>query len=113
MALMTEEQRRKLIENGRERDRPGYDPLPIVRFFTPDANAVWLIIDADPDEPDRLFGLCDLGLGSPELGYVSLSELEALRGPLGLPVERDRHFEPDKPLSEYAADARAKGRIDV
>ena len=26
----------------------------------------------------------------PELGYFSLQELEAARGPLGLPFERDR-----------------------
>jgi hypothetical protein len=59
----------------------------------------------------RLFGLCDLGFGFPELGYVSLAELSALKGPLGLPVERDLHFVADKPLSAYADEARAKGRI--
>jgi hypothetical protein len=57
------------------------------------------------------FGLCDLGLGEPELGYVSLSELAALRGRFGLPVEVDRHFLSRKPLSEYAADARVLGRV--
>ena len=34
-----------------------------------------------------------------ELGYFSLTELEAARGPLGLPIERDQHFEP-KPLRD-------------
>ncbi|MFT4026738.1 MAG: DUF2958 domain-containing protein [Novosphingobium sp.] len=47
----------------------------------------------DPQEPDILYGLCDLGLGEPELGTVSLAEIEALRGPLGLPIERDLYFE--------------------
>jgi hypothetical protein len=55
--------------------------------------------------------LCDLGLGFPELGYVSLREITALRGPLGLPVERDMHFIAEKPLSAYADEARVKGRI--
>jgi hypothetical protein len=41
------------------------------------------------------FGLCDLGMGCPELGYVSVMELQSVRGKLGLPVERDRHFEAD------------------
>lgn len=87
------------------------DHYPVVKLFTPDANATWLISEVDPDDPDRLFGLCDLGLGSPELGYVSLSELKAVRGRLGLPIERDLHFAADKPLSSYAEEARIKRRI--
>jgi hypothetical protein len=87
------------------------DVKPVVKLFTPDANATWLLTECDPDEPDRLFGLCDVGLGCPELGYVSLEELTNLRGPLGLPVERDLHFIADKPLSVYAEEARLRGRI--
>ncbi|MEX2144018.1 MAG: DUF2958 domain-containing protein [Anaerolineales bacterium] len=34
-----------------------------------------------------------------ELGYFPLSELQSVRSPLGLPVERDIHFEP-KSLKE-------------
>lgn len=34
-----------------------------------------------------------------ELGYFSLAELEEIRGPGGLTIERDLHFEP-RPLSE-------------
>lgn len=87
------------------------DHKPVVKLFTSDANATWLISEVDPDDPDRLFGLCDLGLGSPELGYVSLAKLNAVRGPLGLPIERDLNFVADKPLSAYADEARSKGRI--
>ena len=87
------------------------DHQPVVKLFTPDANATWLISEVDPDDSDRLFGLCDLGLGSPELGYVSLSELTAVRGPLGLPIERDLHFVAEKPLSSYAEEARKRGHI--
>ena len=87
------------------------DYPPVVKFFTPDANATWLISEVDPDDPDRLFGLCDLGLGCPELGYVSLAGIAAVKGRLGLPVERDLHFVADKPLSAYAEAARSSGRI--
>jgi hypothetical protein len=59
----------------------------------------------------RVPSLCDLGVGFPELGFVSMTELRALRGPLGLPVERDEHFDADKPLSAYANEAREHGRI--
>jgi hypothetical protein len=34
-----------------------------------------------------------------------------VRGRLGLPVECDRHFEADKPLSAYAAEAHNAGRV--
>ena len=86
---------------------------PVVKLFTPDANATWLISEVDPDDPDRLFGLCDLGLGYPELGYVSLAEIGAVKDLLGLPVERDLHFVADKPLSAYTEDAYIKGRTVV
>ena len=87
------------------------DHWPIAKLFSPDAGATWLISEVDPDDPDRLFGLCDLGVGSPELGYVSLTEIMSVRGRLGLPIERDLHFVADKPLSVYAEKARMKGRI--
>lgn len=64
-----------------------------------------------PDDPDSLFGLCDLGLGCPELGTVSLLELKGLRGHLGLRVECDRHFKAKYPISVYAEAARLAGRI--
>jgi len=60
---------------------------------------------------DLAFGLCDLGLGCPELGFVSLTELCTVRGKLGLPIERDLHFEADTPISAYADDARTHGHI--
>ena len=87
------------------------DQPPVVKLFTPDANATWLLTEIDPDDEDLAFGLCDLGLGYPELGNVRLSELASLRGRLGLPVERDEHFRADQPLSAYTETARAKGAI--
>lgn len=89
------------------------DPGPVVKIFTPDASATWLLTEVDPDDEDRAFGLCDLGLGFPELGWVRFSELETVRGRLGLPIEVDRHFKPDRPLSSYADEARQASRISV
>lgn len=105
-------ERERLLANGRlSAAGEDLDPLPVVKLFTPDANATWLLTELDPDDPGIAFGLCDLGLGSPELGYVSLAELVSIRGRLGLPIERDEHFRPDKTLSAYAAEARTQGRI--
>lgn len=106
--MLTVEDRVRLLVNALAGER---DHFPVVKLFTPDADATWLISEVDPDEPDRLFGLCDLGLGHPELGWVSLAEIKEVRGSLGLPVERDLHFTADKPISAYAAEARAKGHI--
>lgn len=81
------------------------------RLFTPDAGCTWLLTEIDPDDTDRAFGLCDLGMGCPELGYVSLAELSAVRGGFGLPVERDLHFRPSKTLFGYADHAGTAGAI--
>ena len=112
MKLLTDAQRRELTAHG-ERSAAGeeIDPRPVVKLFTPDAGATWLLTELDPIDPDRAYGLCDLGLGSPELGYVSLAELAAVRGRLGLPIERDLHFKSDQSLSAYADAARSRGRI--
>ena len=110
----TKADRRQLLLNG-QRSAAGkdIDPLPVVKLFIPDGAATWLVAMLDRTEPTRAFGLCDLGLGSPELGTIDLNELARLRGYLKLPVSRDIYFQPQKPLSAYAADARAAGRITV
>jgi hypothetical protein len=110
--LITNVQRAQLLANGRQSlTDEGFDPLPVVKLFTPDAGATWLLTEIDPGDEDHAFGLCDLGLGFPELGYVSLAELMSVRGSLGLPVELDMHFTASKPISAYAREARLAGRI--
>lgn len=117
MKLLTDDIRERLLQNGRLRlqfqmnEEAEPDFLPVVKLFTPDAGCTWLLTEIDPEDPDICFGLCDLGLGYPELGSVSLSELESVRGRLGLPIERDLHFKPTKTLSAYADEARRHERI--
>ena len=83
----------------------------MVKLFTPDVQATWLLTELDPNDLDLAFGLCDLGIGCPEFGYVCLSEIREVRGRLRLPVERDRWFTAAGPLSAYAAAARRAERI--
>jgi hypothetical protein len=116
--LLTSHDRERLLANGeqqrrRQREDPdaSIDFTPVVKLFTPDAGCTWLLTELDPDQPDIAFGLCDLGLGCPELGYVSLSEVSAVRGHLGLAVERDLYFVATQTLMAYADEARANGRI--
>ena len=110
--LITDAQRAQLLANGRRIiEDDNYDPPPVVKLFTPDAGATWLLTEIDPDDDDRAFGLCDLGLGFPELGYVSLTELQSVQGRLGLPIERDLYFIATKAISAYAREARLAERI--
>jgi hypothetical protein len=112
MNLIPDDLRAQLLANGHSSlESDGFDPMPVVKLFTPDAGATWLLTEIDPDDHDHAFGLCDLGLGFPELGWVSLAEIAAVRGRLGLPVERDLHFQARKRLSVYAREARSAGRI--
>ena len=110
--LITPEQRAALLANGAAAaEDEEFDPPPVVKLFTPDANATWLLAWLDPEAPDIGFELRNLGLGCPEMGSVFLGEIAEVRGGLGLPVERDLHFVGRKPLSEYARDARRAGII--
>jgi hypothetical protein len=72
------------------------NPLVVVKLFTPDSNWSWYITEYDPVKK-LCFGLVDGH--EMELGYFSLTELEALRGPMGLKIERDMNFGPT-PLDE-------------
>jgi len=110
MQLMTKEIKTKLLRNGDVTNR-GNDHRPVVKFFGGSA-CTWLITEMDSADADTLFGLCDLGMGSPSLGYTSLQELQSLKfPPFGLGVERDLHFKADKPLSHYTKLANQKQRI--
>ena len=112
--LLTQEQMAQLMANwvlNASSDPTATDCAPVVKMFTPDAQATWLVSEMNPSDCDTLFGLCDLGLGEPELGYVSLTELQSLRGPWGLPIERDTHFQATMTLTEYAELARQSRRI--
>lgn len=117
MMLLTKELKTQLIRNGEQMaqaldfgdDQP--DHMPVVKLFTPDAACTWLLTEIDPGDPDIAFGLCDLGMGFPELGSVRISELESVRGRLGLPVERDLYFKAAHSVSIYARAARNAAAI--
>lgn len=86
MQLLTDEICRTLPRYG---ERNG-DDVALVKFFTPDSSWTWYVSEFDGD--DILYGLVD-GF-EVEFGTFSLKELQAVRGPLGLPIERDVSFTP-------------------
>ena len=114
MRLLSDQQRRILTENGAAQSASRSKVLdfrPVVKLFDPTGASTWLLSEFLLDNPDVAFGLCDLGMGEPELGRVSLSELEAYRGRFGAKIERDLYWEAEATLSEYLSLARRYGRI--
>jgi|SRR5581483_653220 len=74
------------------------DPIAYVKFFTPWTNWTWYATEGSPEGDDfTLFGFI-VGQ-SKELGYFSLNEMQKVRGPGGLTIERDLYFNPVR-LSE-------------
>jgi hypothetical protein len=113
MKLMTKAQYDQLIKNGQAslESEGGIDHKPVIKLFSPVGAATWLISELDPEDPDIAFGLADLGMGCPELGSVSMKELEGVTLRFGLKIERDLYWEADKTLGQYAEEARKNGRI--
>lgn len=111
MKLFTPEQYEQLLLNGNPVNRD-QDHAPVARLTLHGTNMVWLISEIDPEEPTLAFGLCDLGQGFPELGYVSLEELTSVTHPVfGTTVSNDPQFKAKYPMSAYAAAARAKQQV--
>ena len=99
MRLLTEEIRRKLPRLCGQDGRDG-KAIAWVKFFTPDSSFTWHVTGGQQEGGDFIcFGLVEGQFK--ELGYFNLSELESVRGPMGLAVERDFHWKP-KPLEEIA-----------
>ena len=106
---MLQEKHKKMLKHNFKHGH-GQDLKPVVKLFGGSA-CTWLLSELDP-ESNVAFGLCDLGFGTPELGYVSLDELKALKfPPFGLPIERDMHWEANKTLIGYAKEASELGYI--
>lgn len=110
--LITEDERRQLLDHGAARVAgQAIDPQPVVRLFTPDAHATWLLASLSPADGDTAYGLIDLGIGMPELGEIRLSDLASIVGPRQQPVMRDRYFRAARSLSEYTRLAHENGSI--
>tara|TARA_B100000768_G_scaffold169789_1_gene175652 strand:+ start:842 stop:1192 length:351 start_codon:yes stop_codon:yes gene_type:complete len=114
MLLITKEIKKQLeknaaiSENSHLMPEIKIDHKPVLKLFSPVGAATWLLTEL---KEGIAFGLCDLGQGTPELGYVSINELENIKLAFGLKIERDLHFTATKTISEYATDARNQGSI--
>lgn len=112
--LLKPETREQLLANHKAQEpKKGtgeeIDFEPACKLFVPWGAGTFLLTECDAS--GLAFGLSDLGFGTPELGYISLDELAELRGPGGLTIEEDIHFQAAGKLSEYADKARTEGTI--
>ena len=104
MQLLTQAIRDRLPPLGGSEAQPHDEIVVQAKFFTPDSS--WTSYVTEFDGEDTLFGLV-VGF-EVEMGYFSLSELQSVRGPWGLPIGRDRWFEPT-PLCQVPEYARWAG----
>lgn len=86
---MTEELRKK-VPGLYSQEKLGGDAVAHVKYFTPDSSWTWYATEFDG--ADTFFGLVH-GFEK-EFGYFSLSELESVKGPMGLHIERDLYWQP-------------------
>tara|TARA_R100000781_G_scaffold92339_1_gene57232 strand:+ start:2759 stop:3142 length:384 start_codon:yes stop_codon:yes gene_type:complete len=113
MKLLTKDIEKKLKAQYKKHSDTSYnksEPV-VVKYFAPWGRATWWILEGTPIEshpntskvlltdndgrtiPDwYLYGLCDLGQGVREFGDVLLSQLLSVTGPMGLRIERDKHY---------------------
>jgi len=78
-----------------EQDGKGDDAVVYLHYFM--GNMDWYITEKDmEDEQHQAFGLADLGMGYPELGYISIEEIT------GAGAELDLYWTP-KTLAEVKA----------
>ena len=70
----------------------------IAKFFNPAGVGTWLITEAEKTEDGdyEMFGYCHLGDDEmAEFGYISLSELQDIKLPFGMTIERDLYMSKD------------------
>ena len=101
--LLTGEEIAQLRRNGREDD-----PIPVALLRAYNGWA-WLLAAQDPEYPDKVLGIADLGIEQPELGYISLARLADIE--MRMPIERDKKVKLDQPLSLYMSGASKDGKL--
>jgi len=103
MKLLTQANLKALPAQGSTIGKGADHIIAQVKFFCPWNSWTWYAVEYNPE--CRLFyGLVD-GFEK-EVGYWGLEELEDIKGPFGLKIERDRHFTPtpiSKLMEEHTA----------
>ena len=72
-------------------DGRGEDAIAFAKFFNPCGNETWYMTEFNPED-GTAFGKCIIW--EEELGYFNVNELAAVKGPIGIGIERDLWFKP-------------------
>jgi len=95
MKLLTEKIKKALPKIHATEGISLIEKMVICKFFNPCGKGTWYAVEGQLEEDDFIFwGLVDLH--EQEWGYFSLKELEAIRLPFDLRIERDIFFESEK-----------------
>ena len=73
---------------------------------------IWLLSEYD-EENNLCFGLMDLGMGFPEIGYLDLDEVNEVNRTQGNIIIQDREFSTTKTLEQLGEIARENHRIVI
>lgn len=99
MKLLTKEIMKKLPKLYATENIPLNEKDVVCKFFNPCGAGTWYVIEGQQEEEDFIFfGLVDLH--EKEFGYFSLNELQSVKLPFGLTIERDIHFT-SKKITQY------------
>lgn len=92
MKLITKEIEKALLSHPLYSQEGNDNPQVVVKFFNPCGAGSWYITEGEKQDNGDwlLFGLCYIQ--EAELGYVMLSDLESIRLPFGLTIERDMYW---------------------
>jgi hypothetical protein len=91
MKLLTKEIIKKLPPLYSQDGKDPKDVPIVVKFFCPWGRYTWYVTEGQEQEGDWVFFGLVRGQET-ELGYFSLKELESVKGPAGLKIERDMWF---------------------
>lgn len=99
MKLLTKELIARFKEVGSQEEVPVEEKICIAKFFNPIGRGYWFATEYD-EQNELFFGYVSIfGDHCDEWGYFSLKELEDLKLPLGMKIERDMLFK-ETPMSE-------------
>lgn len=93
MKLLTTDLEKRFAEIGSQENVPMGDKIIIAKFFNPAGAGTWYATEYNPKDK-TFFGYVSIfGDWNDEWGTFGLDELESLKLPFGLGIERDIHFQ--------------------
>lgn len=94
MKLITKKIEKELTKyNLGSQENSGLDAKILVKFFNPCGRGTWLVTEAERQENGDWLFFGFVNLHEAEYGYFLLSDLESVKLPFGLKIERDLYFE--------------------